>query len=305
MASATLLLPARAQLAGSLSAEAGRALARADLAHGEAGERAQLRRHFQLVPDHWPVAALTRQLDAGDAADGHWLRADPAFLAPDMTGARLLAHGPALGLTQADVEALLPALKPLFGDAGVILDAADPSRWYLRLSGDAPLPDFAAPEDVVGDDLFGHLPQGDAGRRWRALFTEVQVVLHQHPWNARRVSEGKPAVNALWFWGPGRLPTSVRTQYRQVRSRDEIVRALSSLAGVPEQPQGEVDALVDLRHLRALPLFCDDALAPLLAELQRGELRRVVLDFQDGARFTLEARQRRRFWRRALTTLGA
>jgi hypothetical protein len=305
MASATLLLPARAQLAGSLSAEAGRALARADLAHGEAGERAQLRRHFQLVPDHWPVAALTRQLDAGDAADGHWLRADPAFLAPDMTGARLLAHGPALGLTQVDVEALLPALKPLFGDAGVILDAADPSRWYLRLSGDAPLPDFAAPEDVVGDDLFGHLPQGDAGRRWRALFTEVQVVLHQHPWNARRVSEGKPAVNALWFWGPGRLPTSVRTQYRQVRSRDEIVRALSSLAGVPEQPHGEVDALVDLRHLRALPLFCDDALAPLLAELQRGELRRVVLDFQDGARFTLEARQRRRFWRRALTTLGA
>jgi hypothetical protein len=305
MASATLLLPARAQLAGSLSAEAGRALARADLAYGEAGERAQLRRHFQLVPDHWPVAALTRQLDAGDAADGHWLRADPAFLAPDMTGARLLAHGPALGLTQVDVEALLPALKPLFGDAGVILDAADPSRWYLRLSGDAPLPDFAAPEDVVGDDLFGHLPQGDAGRRWRALFTEVQVVLHQHPWNARRVSEGKPAVNALWFWGPGRLPTSVRTQYRQVRSRDEIVRALSSLAGVPEQPHGEVDALVDLRHLRALPLFCDDALAPLLAELQRGELRRVVLDFQDGARFTLEARQRRRFWRRALTTLGA
>jgi hypothetical protein len=305
MASATLLLPARAQLAGTLNPEAGRALARADLTQGEAGERAQLRRHFQLVPDHWPVAALTRQLDAGDAADGHWLRADPAFLAPDMTGARLLAHGPALGFTQVDVEALLPALKPLFGDAGFILDAPEPSRWYLRLSGDAPLPDFAAPEDVVGDDLFGHLPQGHAGRRWRALFNEVQVTLHQHPWNAQRVSEGKPAVNALWFWGAGRLPASVRTPYRQVRSRDEIVRALSDQGGVPEQPQGEVDALVDLRHLRSLPLLCDDALAPLLAELQRGELRRVVLDFQDGKRFTLEAKQRWRLWRRALTRLDA
>ena len=61
MASATLLLPARAQLAGDLPAQAGKALARADRDQDEAGERAQLRRHFRLVPDHWPVAALTRQ----------------------------------------------------------------------------------------------------------------------------------------------------------------------------------------------------------------------------------------------------
>jgi len=305
MASATLLLPARAQLAGTLSVEAGRALARADRVSAEPGERAQLRRHFQLVPDHWPVAALTRQLDARDAAGARWLRADPAFLAPDMTGARLLAHGPALGLTAEDTAALLPSLRPLFGDAGLLLDAPEPSRWYLRLSTDAPLPEFASPDDVVGDDLFGHLPHGDAGRRWRALFTEVQVTLHQHPWNARRVAEGKPAVNALWFWGEGRLPEFVRTPYRQVRSRDEIVRALSGLAGVPDQAQGEVDALVDLRHLRSLAMFCDDALAPLLAELRRGELARVVLDFQDGARFALEASQRWRFWRRAMTCLDA
>jgi hypothetical protein len=305
MASATLLLPARAQLAGTLDPEAGRALARADRATGQAGEREQLLRQFQLTPDHWPVAALTRQLDASDAAGARWLRADPAFLAPDMMGARLLAYGPALGLTMEDAQALLPALRPLFGDAGFVLDAPEASRWYLRLSEDTPLPEFATPEEVVGDDLFDHLPQGDAGRRWRALFTEVQVTLHQHPWNARRVSEGKPAVNGLWFWGAGRLPDVVRTPFRQVRSRDEVVRALSALAGVPDRVEDEVDALIDLRHLRSLPLFTDDALRPLLAELGRGELSRVVLDFQDGVRFVLEAGQRWRIWRRALTRLDA
>lgn len=305
MASATLLLPARAQLAGTLPAEAGRVLARAERSSTEVGESAQLRRHFQLTPDHWPVAALTRQLDAGDAAGGRWLRADPAFLAPDMMGARLLAHGPALGLTMEDVDALLPALGPLFADAGFILDAPDASRWYLRLPQDTALPALATPEEVVGDDLFAHLPQGDAGRRWRALFTEAQVTLHQHPWNARRVSEGKPAVNGLWFWGAGRLPDAVRTPFRQVRSRDEVVRALSALAGVPDQVEGEVDALIDLRHLRSLPLLVDDALTPLLVELRRGALSRVVLDFQDGARLLLEARQRWRFWRGALARLDA
>lgn len=305
MASATLLLPARAQLAGALSLEAGRVLARAERTAGQPGERAQLRRHFQWTPDQWPVAALTRQLDAGDAGDAHWLRADPAFLAPDMTGARLLAHGPALGLNEADSAALLPALQPLFAEAGLLLDAPEPSRWYLRLAGDTPLPEFASPDEVLGDDLFGHLPHGDAGRRWRALFTQVQVTLHQHPWNARRLAEGKPSVNALWFWGEGRLPQSVRTRYRQVRSREELVRALSALAGVPDQAQGEVEALVDLRHLRSLALFTDEALAPLLAELRTGELARVVLDFQDGTCLMLDAAQRWRFWRRAWTRLDS
>lgn len=305
MASATLLLPARARFAGALPAQVGKALGRADRAQGESGERAQLRRHFQLVPDHWPVAALTRQLDAGDAAGGRWLRADPAYLAPDMTGARLLAHGPALGLDASDVAALLPALKPLFGDAGLLLDAPEPSRWYLRLPSDSPLPDFAAPEDVVGDDLFGHLPHGDTGRRWRALFTEAQVLLHQHPWNAQRAAQGKPAVNALWFWGQGVLPQSVRTVYRQVRSRDDLLRALSGQAGVPESIEEGVDALVDLRHLKSRAMLVDEALMPLLAELRGGKLAQVVLDFQDGTQFTLRPGQRWRLLRRALPQLDA
>jgi hypothetical protein len=69
MASATLLLPARSRFAGQpLPAAFAKALAQADRQGGGVGEREQLRRHFQLIPDHWPIAALTRQLDAGDAA---------------------------------------------------------------------------------------------------------------------------------------------------------------------------------------------------------------------------------------------
>ena len=40
---------------------------------------------------YWPVAALTRQRDARDAAGARWLRAAPARVSPDMTGARVLA----------------------------------------------------------------------------------------------------------------------------------------------------------------------------------------------------------------------
>ncbi len=298
MATATLLLPARDRLPGTLAAaDVARALARADRAQAEPGEHAQLARHFELTPARWPVAALTRQMDAGDAAGATWVRADPAFVVPDMQGARLMAHGEALAPDAEDLAALLPALLPIFGDAGFRLDAPVPTRWYLRLPPDAPLPAFVEPGHALGDDLFDHLPAGDLGRRWRALLTEVQVVLHQHPWNHRRTAQGRAAINSLWFWGGGMLPASVRTAHAQVRSRDALLRALAAAAGADADGEHAVDALVDLRHLRSLAQFSDDAVRPLLAAMARGELARLALDFQDGQNLHLAPSQRWRFWR--------
>lgn len=306
MASATLLLPARSRFAGRpLPAPFAKALAQADRQSGAAGESEQLRRHFQLIPDHWPIAALTRQLDAGDAAQSSWLRADPAHVAPDMGGARMLSHGQTLALTAEDTAQLLPALRPLFGDAGFALDAPRPSRWYLRLPRESKLPAFAAPGEVLGEDLFAHLPEGGLGRRWRALLTETQVVLHNHPWNAMRASLGKPAVNSLWFWGAGALPDFVRTHYKQVKGNDIVLRALADAAGVAGAAGDaeEVDALVDLRHLRDLSLVAHEAVQPLLEAVRKRELQSLTLDFEDGAIFQLRRDQRWRFWRKPLATL--
>jgi hypothetical protein len=310
MASATLLLPVRTRLAGdALPPAVGAALARADRRQHPAGERAQLRRHFQLIPDHWPVAALTRELDVGDAGEKMWLRVDPAHVAPDMGGARMLSWGESLALTAEDAAQFLPALKPMFGDAGFLLDAPEPSRWYLQLPAGARLPEFDEPDEVLGDDLFAHLPQGDLGRRWRALLNEAQVVLHNHPWNAIRVAQGKRAINSLWFWGAGVKPDFVRTPFRQVKGGDVVLRALAKAAGVTavggSGEAEEVDALVDLRHLRSLDLFANQALAPLLAAVASGELEGLSLDFEDGACFAIRRSQRWRLWRRAMTSLDA
>lgn len=305
MATATLLLPEAGRLAGdALAEEVGRALGRADRGLREPGETAQLARHFQLVPEHWPVAALTRQLDAGDALGASWLRADPAYVVPDMQGARLMACGETLALDEDDTAALLPALQPMFGDAGVLLDAPVPSRWYLRLAPEAVLPTFAPPDEALGEDLFEHLPSGEGERRWRALLTEAQVVLHQHPWNRARAARGKRAINSLWFWGGGVYPHAVSSAHAQVRSRDSLLLALAKASGVAEQSDRPVDALIDLRQLRSLAQFSTEVVAPLLASLRRGELERVVLDFQDGVQFALEPRQRWRFWRKSQVRLA-
>lgn len=295
----TVLLPERRRFAGQpVAPECGRILARGDrLADGEAGERLQLLRHFDLLPRGWPMAAITRQRDAGDAVLHQWLRADPAHVRPDMNGARVLAIGE-LGLGDDEAQALLKPLQPLFGDAGFQISAPVPSRWYLALQIEAKLPPFSPPEAVLGDDLFLHLPDGPDGRRWRALLNEAQVILHNHPVNEARLKAGKPAVNSLCFWGAGRLPDHVRSVFTGVASQEPELLSLAQLAGIGGS--GDGPQLLDLRQARDWTAV-EARLLPALRDLGPSD---VQLDFADGARFVLRASQRWRFWRRPLVRLA-
>ncbi|MGV8931551.1 MAG: phosphoglycerate mutase [Luteimonas sp.] len=307
MAQATFLLPAVAAFGKQrLADDIARVLGRADrLPPAAAGRREQLRRHFDLPGEAWPIAALSRQQLMGDAADALWLRADPVHVRPDINGVRLLAYGDALALTDADSAALLPALMPVFGDAGFMLDAPTPSRWYLRLARGTPIPVFADPEDALGEDLFEHLPGGPEGRHWRSLLSQAQVVLHQHPWNAQREARGMPAINSLWFWGGGVMPTRAagsRDRYAHVFSDDEILHALVRdrriAASLPDGYASANDTvLLDLAGERDLAKLQRDWLRPALKSIGA---RVLELDFADGTVLQLSRGQRLRFWRKPI-----
>jgi hypothetical protein len=283
-----------------------RALGQADASIGPGGGAAL----FDILPRGWPAAAVTRQVDRGDAAGAQWVRADPAYVRPDINGARLLAIGEALGLDDASAEAFLAPLRPVFGDFGLPIEATTPSRWHLRVEPGAPLPRFADPDQALGADLFDHLPAGDVGRRWRALLSDAQVTLHQHPLNAERAARGLAPINSVWFWGAGTLPDHVRTAYPRIASDDEVVAAFAALAGVRHAPlpsrwpgAGEGDVAFDVRGIRRLDAACADWIGPALADVRRGALASLRLAFDDGAHFAVRRSQSMRFWRRPLRTL--
>ncbi len=307
MSRAVFLLPAWSSFGRQrLSPELAKTLGRADVLPRQPGGRiAQMSRHFSCFPSHWAPAALTRQVDVGDAAGAAWLRADPAHVRPDINGARLLGIGDRLSLSQADVDALLPALKPVFGDSGFALDAPTPARWYLRLLRETKLPQFSGPDEALGEDLFEHQPDGPESRRWRALLNEVQIVLHNHPWNERRAERGLVSINALWVWGGGVLPDRVTSAVAQVCSEDDLLQALARLAGGAGQNLPAdfasvsiaANTLVDLRHARDFAALQRDWILPAVEAVRSGALDAVSLDAVDGSGFRLARSQRWRFWR--------
>lgn len=287
MSALTLLLPARAQLKAAALA---RWLARGDrLPDAAPGRAAQLRECFEFLGASLPLAALTRSLDADDAATALWLRADPCHVRADTVAVRMLACGD-LGLTSDECDELAGALRPLFGDAGFPLEATRPDRWYLRCPRTARLPRFADPESVLGDDLMQHLPRGDNERQWRHLLNEAQVILHNHPLNARRARLGQVPVNSLWFWGAGGLPDWVRTPYTRIVSKQMDVAALAKLA---RQPVAD-DTPARLRADEVLLLDCTDGAAAAVDGAGVVDLR-----FASGERYRYKAWHRWRFWRRA------
>lgn len=300
-----LLLPERRRFGRiRLEPEVAKLLGRADkLADGDAGEQAQLLRYFEPIPSGWPMAALQRQADSGDACGFRWLRADPVHVRPDISGARLMAWGN-LGLSAPDAEALLQVLRPVFGDAGMPLTATAPERWYLQLAIDSRLPEFSPPEQGLGDDIFRHLPEGGEGKRWRALLNEAQILLHNHPLNTQRIARGQSPANSLWFWGAGVLPDGIRTPLAGVVDAEDDVQALAAFAGIADGDPGQGDLLCDLRRERDWRrIEAQLSGAELSAKFSRHA--EVVLDFADGARWRLRSAQRWRFWRRSPSGLDA
>jgi hypothetical protein len=299
-----LLLPESRRFAGqSLDASFARRMGRADtLPSAEFGERAQLLRYFELHPRGWPIAAITRQTDCGDATLNAWLRADPAHVRADMGSVRLLGCGE-LGLTPAEVEDFLKPLKPLFGDVGFPISAPVPSRWYLMLPRDARIPAFVPPADALGGDVFANMPEGSEGRRWRALLNEAQIALHNHPRNAERVAVGLPPVNSIWFWGGGVLPDNVTCTATSVIGDDSEIRGLSKLAGVGDSPESAGDQVVDCRHERSWANLASNQLASAFSALG-SRYSRLLLDFSDGKRVLFTPGQRWRFWRRPASKLA-
>lgn len=268
-----------------------------------------------------PVAALTAGID-GLQTDGSLLRADPVHLQVNMEQL-LLVPGSAIQIEQDDADPLIAALNRHFADDGLTFHAPHPQRWYVSLTRIAAV-EHEPLEQVIGNDIHRHLPQGPEALRWHGWLNEIQMLLYTHPANDDRDQRGLPLINSVWFWGGGELPPVARWPWARTCGDHLLLRALARHAGarcepLPQDPAtwlasgGSGETLLLLDQLQQAAQYGDawqwretlkqldqQWFGPLRQALQQGRIKRLQLIVPGAVDARIDSSSRWKFWRRGL-----
>lgn len=268
----------------------------------------------------YPVAALSLFADSGRRPEGYWLRADPVHIRTGQDHL-IMAGGRDLAIRSDEADTLCAAINAHFADDGIELIAPTPGRWYFRWP-QPPEICFSPLPEIIGDDLYAHMPGGAAGRYWRSLLNEFQMLMHAAPVNQARREEGRPEISGIWIWGGGALSAVGETGFSHIWSDDPLVRGQALHAGrepaaLPRdaahwladvQPGahlvfiGELQGLLRLGELEAwrsqLQALQRDWASPLRAALQQGRLDRLVISPGSAVEYHVTRRNLWRWWRR-------
>lgn len=269
-----------------------------------------------------PFAVLGEGLHPGGQ---YWLHADPVhfhLLRDSITVADCVPFD----LDADDSVQLVDALNRHFSADGLQFFAPHANRWYLRLDAVPAIRTYPL-EEVIGQDVDRHLPQGDDAIKWHGWLNEAQMLLHAHPVNLMREQRGLLPVNSIWLWGGGVLSRPESLPFADVWTEDVLVRGLVQVHGekarhLPfsawewlEQAKSDGAHLVVLDELENADLR-DDAdnwhealarlerhwFAPLLDALQDGRVASIHLHLAEHHQvrtFVVSRDELWKFWRRS------
>lgn len=107
-----------------------------------------------------------------------------------------------LKVSDSDLQAFWEVVNPLLTAHG--WQHPDDKGFHSLLTNSVPVPmEQASPWSVQGIRLTDYLPMDDACADWRRMWLNMQVELHNAPFNQAREASGQKPLNALWFWGGG------------------------------------------------------------------------------------------------------
>ncbi len=293
-----------------------------EVRHSQQGPEAwrlQLLDLLGLQADRWHASPPVEWLgQGGEPQSGSWLGAEFVHLE---VGSQSTLFQRIEALALDDAEALVDALRSELRFPGIEV-LAPPRRQQttqLFLHSDNPVEAVCFPADfAAATELRDVLPRGSDGPLLRRLLTEAQMVLHDHPVNARRERRGLRRVNAIWLTGLGESDGLRPLLLPRIASDDIYLKGLCRLHGM--QIERVPDSAFDVLNTRDPGLVAllvaesDDAstalgmlernwFAPLIGALEKGRLSAVELAL-DHHRVHLDRSGLRRFWRRGRLLSG-
>lgn len=281
-------------------------LAQSDLrlAEGPRELLAQVTDELGLPYPEEGLAALRMWGQTGDQPTVWITAADPVYLEPRLD--HLCLHSLQLkGVPSTDLRALFDHLQATLADDDRFGFIRLGANGYLR--ADQPISSSAVPAYVVDQREPGpFLPTGDYTSMHRSILSEIEMALHEHEVNERRVEEGLQPVNSLWLWGGGRAPEKVTRPQPPLFADDPLLTGYwESATAVSDSWPGNFAACAEasVRGFVAVTPETDrrrEALQRYLVELREllrtRRLNRLVLLFRDGLRAEVRSARTLRFW---------
>jgi hypothetical protein len=148
--------------------------------------------------DLFASAPICRAADS--VSEDYWVHAEPMHFAAGMTRLDAVALTGSAAVSGTEREELGSTMGEYIHSLGLKWSAA--GCWLIGFPRDLAV-QTQQPNLTV--DLEQAMPSGRDARELRRLMTELQMLLHAHPVNARRERAGLPAINAVWVWGSGSI----------------------------------------------------------------------------------------------------
>jgi len=147
-----------------------------------------------------------------------WL-VELVHISPSRNGAALLKADD-LSITPEQSVALFQSAQSLFEGTGFALSGMSPGRWRVEIPANF-TPTCASPTLVSLSLVNDWWTQDVAGRPWRQLVNELQMLWFTHPVNQARQAQGLAPVNSLWLFGgatPGQLKSELQPGVSQIHT---------------------------------------------------------------------------------------
>lgn len=255
--------------------------------------------------DSYPSAAVIRTGASGERASGFWLRAQPIHFAAGLDRLTTVVLRGDSRMSESERALLEPIFTEHLQSSGLELHHACNDEWLLRSDVSLQL-QTVSPEFAAANPRAEILPRGRDAGNLRRLMTEMQMLLHEHPVNARRQARGLPVINAIWIHGEGMLSDTASASLPEAWGEDFYLRGIyrlhdKSVRATPidvptmlSQMQRESVAVIDASDSDVLET---QWLAPLTRALRGGAIAKLTL-MLDEWQVTADRAAMFKLWRR-------
>ena len=258
------------------------------------------------------LAALRMWGQTGDRPTVWIAAADPVYLEPRLDHLRLHALQ-CTGIRSPDLRPLFDHLQDTLAEDQRYGFARLGAYGYLR--AEEPISTAMMPAYVIDQREPGEfLPTGEHTVMHRNILSEIEMALHEHPVNVRRIEEGKAPVNSLWLWGGGKAPQKITRSQPPIFTDDPLLLGYwESATAVADLWPGDFAACAEASLHGFVAVTPEGDMAPEslvgylreLRELLRCKrIGRLIVLSRDGLRAEIHRSDTLKFWRRDSELLG-